>query len=287
MNSSSSSGKDEEKSQSVTMSDFEIIYQSAKSKNKEVLAQFGCLDIHRGIETPISLLAKEGDISSIEFLIAQGAKLDWALEGAAIGGHEKLVTTLLAQGAKLDVAVEGAVMGGHLKDEQRTLHFLLLMSDDKLREKFANAAVKSVSFNILNVLKKANAIIQYMKKDKTLSFHQARALTVTEVQDFLSYRSSESQMLPADLAGIVTSYLTPIEQKEASQLHTKEDNRRNNERLAQEEKLEKRLRQQWEINKYEIFVRSKAEEQRRVRDTFGWSQPPPDEVREKIKKNNK
>jgi esterase/lipase len=115
----SSSGFD--KDHPITTDAFNLVYKLAKEKNKEGLNNLSCIDVQSGYHTPISLLAKEADMDSVEFLLARGAKIDEAVRGAAIGGHTKQVEELLARGAKIDWAVYGAAFGGHTKQVEELL----------------------------------------------------------------------------------------------------------------------------------------------------------------------
>jgi hypothetical protein len=115
----SSSGFD--KDHPITTDAFNLVYKLAKEKNKEGLNNLSCIDVQSGYHTPISLLAKEADMDSVEFLLARGAKIDEAVRGAAIGGHTKQVEELLARGAKIDWAVSGAAYGGHTKQVEELL----------------------------------------------------------------------------------------------------------------------------------------------------------------------
>lgn len=94
--------------------EFDLIYGLAKSKNKKELEKLICIDVWRarGLETPVCLLAKEGDKEAVEFLLKHGANLDWAVRGAAIGGDKAWVADLIAQGANRGWAVEGAAIAG-------------------------------------------------------------------------------------------------------------------------------------------------------------------------------
>ncbi|MHB1221199.1 MAG: hypothetical protein ACYC0J_04320 [Gammaproteobacteria bacterium] len=89
---------------------FKKIYMLAKEKNKAVLAAMVAdgLGISYQNSTVIELLAKEGDVESVEFLISEfHQSLNAAVLGYASGGYEMEMNRLIARGANIDEAVLG------------------------------------------------------------------------------------------------------------------------------------------------------------------------------------
>jgi len=99
----------------------DLICELAKAKNKSGLSNLIssgiCVDIYNGQETAAQRIASEEkvDTDALEFLIKEfRANLNYAVGGAAQGGHLSLVENLIARGATLNDAVWGAALGGHL-----------------------------------------------------------------------------------------------------------------------------------------------------------------------------
>ncbi len=73
-----------------------------------------CIDVQKGIYTPVVLLAQQKKEKAVTFLINKfNANRDNAVWGYAIGGHTEQVNALLAQGANRDDAIRGYAQGGH------------------------------------------------------------------------------------------------------------------------------------------------------------------------------
>lgn len=76
---------------------FEDIYQAAKSGDMQKLTSMvedgACIDVSifsdKGLRTPASLLASEGNHQAVELLKKLGANKDWIAQGYASGGYEK------------------------------------------------------------------------------------------------------------------------------------------------------------------------------------------------------
>lgn len=94
------------------INNFELICQLAKDKNKSALDKLICVDVQQGIHTPVSLLAKEGDVASARLLIQAGANPNWAIMGAAEAGNTNFVNELFSQGASMEWALRGAARRG-------------------------------------------------------------------------------------------------------------------------------------------------------------------------------
>lgn len=74
------------------ISPFDLIYQAAKEKNEQRLAQIlflNSIDVFdkKYASSPIARFATENDITSVIFLANHGASLDWAAYGFARGRH--------------------------------------------------------------------------------------------------------------------------------------------------------------------------------------------------------
>jgi len=103
--------------------DFSAAYNAACQQNKKSVEDaLGNSSLHsirvyksHFPQSLTALLASEGNVESVEFLIKQGGKLDDAVLGAASSGYIKYTKVLLSRGASLDSAVEGAARGGHRK----------------------------------------------------------------------------------------------------------------------------------------------------------------------------
>src|SRR3990167_8483048 len=99
---------------------FEAIYRFAEEKNEAglilLMTAGKCINVNYDGRTPVSLLAKEGKNTAVEFLIEKfHASKAWAVYGAAQGGHLEFVKQLLDEGASKAWAVYGAAQGGHLE----------------------------------------------------------------------------------------------------------------------------------------------------------------------------
>jgi hypothetical protein len=94
------------------------IIELAKSRNL-VLVQLlrnTSVDAFYGPVNAVFLLAKEGDAKTVDILMDQfKANPNWAVAGAAAGGHSQLVDSLLGKGALLSYAMYGAGMSGDMK----------------------------------------------------------------------------------------------------------------------------------------------------------------------------
>ena len=95
----------------------EQIITAAKNQDKLALSEIlslSSIDVKdRNLLTPAGLLLSMGDIASAEFLITNGASIDHALYGAALGGHQAYAEDLILRGANINSAVYGAAQGGH------------------------------------------------------------------------------------------------------------------------------------------------------------------------------
>lgn len=91
---------------------FDDIYTAAAAGNEErltaIYATYACLQVRRGIYTPLNLLAEKGDHKAVALLINQfGASLIEATIGYARGGYVDPVKELLAEGVSVAYAIEG------------------------------------------------------------------------------------------------------------------------------------------------------------------------------------
>lgn len=100
--------------------DFYKIYNAAIKNDTCELKQaikFNCID--ESLEgsnffSTVSLLAKENNITAVEFLIHHGAQLSYAGRGAALGGHIKYAESLISRGANINCVAQSAAVGGHI-----------------------------------------------------------------------------------------------------------------------------------------------------------------------------
>ncbi len=102
-----------------TVDKFLKIYQLVKEKNEpklnEMVKQGICIGRYYNEHNVISLLAKEGDIDSVNFLLNKfKANLNDAVFGYACGGHVDAVNKLLAEGASIDYAIRGYAYAGQV-----------------------------------------------------------------------------------------------------------------------------------------------------------------------------
>ena len=116
------------------------------------------------------LLAKEGDVKSVEFLIINfDASISDAVEGYAEGGHFKQVNKLIEEGASRHKAVRG--YKNNISDYLTGTKLLCLLSsidDEYLRKSIANIASKKameqfVLINKISLLKEAKKLMNLLK----------------------------------------------------------------------------------------------------------------------------
>lgn len=84
----------------LEQSPFKIIYQAAKEKNEQILLQalsLASIDVYHEKDSgsPISKLATEKDIESVNFLLKFNASFGWAAHGFTLSGHKKEAYALL------------------------------------------------------------------------------------------------------------------------------------------------------------------------------------------------
>jgi hypothetical protein len=159
---------------------FEKICRLAREQDEislqGLLANGGSIHIRHGGFIPVILLAKEGSIDAVEFLLNKFAanincaangyaraglvdsvedlirrsrsSIDAAVSGYARAGLVKQVDGLLFRGASISFAMSGYVSGGHFKDEKPALRILALTRSDYRRKKIANEA-KGIFFIFL------------------------------------------------------------------------------------------------------------------------------------------
>ena len=163
-----------------------IIYSVAKEKNREALTNIveknARLNILQSASNSIILLAKEGDSTSVEFLINQFKEgRNDAVLGYAIGGHVEQVNEQILKGADYHAAVRGYVFGGHI--QQKNILQLLSVTDNQILRKLLVQEVqlnlmkeknrKIESFDSSLLLKKAIKLNQLIR-EKGITFNQAQ-----------------------------------------------------------------------------------------------------------------
>ena len=101
----------------MRQNNFQKIYQAAISQNADLLPTGSyCID-ERGEGqydySAISRCARENNRDAVEWLLNQGAHINFAAYGAALGGHQTYAEDLLGRGADIDLVASGAGLGGH------------------------------------------------------------------------------------------------------------------------------------------------------------------------------
>jgi hypothetical protein len=90
----------------------------AKRQDKDAIDKLlatTTVDAFFGRDNAIYLLASEGDAKAVNFLLEHyGANPNWAVMGAAAGGHFRLVYWLLGRGSSLSYAMYGAGQSGNM-----------------------------------------------------------------------------------------------------------------------------------------------------------------------------
>lgn len=160
-----------------------LICQFAKDTNERALSEIKAPIFY--FHEAVGMLAKEGEIESVNFLITNfKASCDAAVNGYAIAGLVAEVNELVEQGANRYFAINGYLMGGHLTSSN-LLRLISLTADEKLRkllvEKnifrkriFANREQeKEIITYIDDLLQKAKTINTIML-DKLLTFEEAK-----------------------------------------------------------------------------------------------------------------
>jgi ankyrin repeat protein len=111
-----------------------------------------CIDIRApdGLNTAVSQLAKEGNTTAVDFLLANGANMDSAVKVYAEGGHFSKVNDLISRGGSVDVAVAGYITGEHLT-QASWLRLVSLTTNERLK----NALIYSIGVHsaVLSVCK--------------------------------------------------------------------------------------------------------------------------------------
>lgn len=97
---------------------FEEIYEAAKSKNelalRELIEAGACIDevsSDSRYGAAVTCLAFENNQAAVEFLLMWGAAIDYAVMGAAQGGHIAFANDLIKRGAAIGMAARGAAKG--------------------------------------------------------------------------------------------------------------------------------------------------------------------------------
>jgi hypothetical protein len=207
----------------------EQIIAAAVAKDQVALSQVLSLSsidaidvLDRNYLSPVGLLSSRGDIASADFLITNGASIDEAVFGAALGGHQVYADALIECGASIENAVDGAAAGGH----QAYAEALILRGASIDWAVFGAAAgghqacADALRIRKPELIKRSEDIASMMSKDK-LSF--PAALTATDPDSkiacgiilYLAMRPN-SKTLPLatylipDVWGIVLDYAMPM-----------------------------------------------------------------------------
>ena len=96
--------------------EFEQIITAAKAQNAALLPEGVPIDIKKlgDIDlTPAAVFASQNNREAVEFLLAQGASINYAGYGAGLGGHQALAEALIDRGAGIHTVARGAAQGGH------------------------------------------------------------------------------------------------------------------------------------------------------------------------------
>ena len=195
-----------------------------------------CIDVQKGIYTPVTLLAQQGKEEVVTFLIsefnanrdyavrgyAQGghttqvdallafANRDDAVWGYALGGHTTQVDALLALGANRDYAVRGYALGGHIANSEKLLR-LMALTDNKL---LRNALSQRASNNTSHVLLKKSYGLTRLMKENHLSYPWARVFTPTLNFLFLQgHLLMEKGKLPLEMLLKISSFISGFSEK--------------------------------------------------------------------------
>jgi len=100
---------------SESTNNFEQIYQAALAQDPKQLPDTCIDEFERGHDgmSAAAKLASEGKKTAANWLLQQGANINWVAQGAAIGGHEAFARQLLQEGANINWVAHGAACGGH------------------------------------------------------------------------------------------------------------------------------------------------------------------------------
>ncbi len=95
----------------------QAIYNAAINQKKHtllnILGQNISIDICHGRSTALMQCAYDDNQAAVNFLIANGASIHWAIRGTAMRGDKNGVDQLLSRGGSIAWAIEGFVHGGY------------------------------------------------------------------------------------------------------------------------------------------------------------------------------
>ncbi|MHB1222125.1 MAG: hypothetical protein ACYC0J_09030, partial [Gammaproteobacteria bacterium] len=185
---------------------FHTAYHLTKNKNKDALTSMVeegfCINTPQNGYSLVELLARQGDVESVEFLMAEfRANQDDAAKGYAQGGHVDQVNMLVTKGADRKLAALGYKM--YMGDHPHEISLLRLMSltdDNEMRillaEKMKEQMI-SLNLDPKLLLKKADEIHVVMKVD-SLTFFQAQQYLAIPASGFFSFFKSEETLRAND-----------------------------------------------------------------------------------------
>jgi hypothetical protein len=133
---------------------YHLIYHAALTSDEKQLKNTFCINVHKGLQTPVQQLAEEGKTDAVNLLIGKfygdmneavfgaekggeknrvlaenllerGASLDFAVRGAAISGDIARVEALLLRGANPSAALQGEGIGGFIWNETKKFKRIL------------------------------------------------------------------------------------------------------------------------------------------------------------------
>ena len=144
-----------------------------------------CIDVQKGIYTPVTLLAQQGKEEVVTFLISEF-------------------------NANRDYAVRGYALGGHIANSEKLLR-LMALTDNKL---LRNALSQRASNNTSHVLLKKSYGLTRLMKENHLSYPWARVFTPTLNFLFLQgHLLMEKGKLPLEMLLKISSFISGFSEK--------------------------------------------------------------------------
>ena len=189
------------------------------------------------LNTAVWGYALGGHIEQANALLAQGARLNSAVVGYARGGHIEQVNALLAEGANPIEALEGYLEGEYV-NQGSILRLMALTDNNKLRELLAGEVKKkNRSIDVSSLLKESGKINQLIRGNH-LSFEQAcnyialfSPVDKESIKDALVWEREGQQLvaqdiIPEEIYSRILSYVTGTSEKNNREVFAAVENRR-------------------------------------------------------------